>query len=288
MFHASVRSTSLRATVALLALAAVPSLAAAQAALETPAPSPRAKVEQRVGLTDFQVEYSSPAVKGRKVWGELVPLDKVWRTGANAATKLTASRDFTFGDKPVKAGTYSLHSIPGKTSWTVILNSNPNASPQAYDEKLDVARVNVRPVASPAHRERLTFIFSDTTDDATHLDLEWVKVRVRVPLKVDTKAQVAAAIEQADKEAWRPHFTAARYLLESGGDLDRALSFADKSVAIQPTWWNQWVKAQIHGKKGNKAEAAAAAREAQELGKGDQIFEGFFKTDVDKAIASWK
>jgi hypothetical protein len=142
-------------------------------ALEVPAPSPKARVEQRVGLTDFSLEYSSPAVKGRKIWGDLVPYDKLWRTGANAATKLTVSRDFTFGGKPVKAGAYALYTIPGKTSWTVILNTNANAGgTNGYDEKNDVARVTVKPTAAPM-RERLTFIFSDASDDGVHLDLEW-------------------------------------------------------------------------------------------------------------------
>ncbi len=256
--------------------------------LETPAPSPRAKVEQRVGLTDFSIEYSSPGVKGRKVWGELVPYDKLWRTGANAATKLTASRDFTIGDKAVKAGTYSLHTIPGKKTWTVVLNSNADANPGNYDEKLDVARVTVKPGALPIARERLTFVFSDTTDESTILDLEWEKVRVRTLLSVETGKQVAAAIEKATDGAWRPHHDAADYLLDTGGDLNRAMGFADKSIAIKPTWWNHWLKAQILGKQGKKAEATAAAREAQNLGKGDQAYEGFFKPQIEKALAGWK
>ena len=264
------------------------STALAQTALDLPAPSPKARVDQRVGLTDFQIDYSSPAVKGRTIWDGLVPYDKVWRTGANAATKLTASRDFTFGDKPVKAGSYSLHTIPGKADWTVILNGNPTVGPNDYDAKVDVARITVTPAAAPAHRERLAFIFSDTTEDGANLDIEWEKLRVRVPLKVDTKTQAAAAIEQATGDAWRPHFAAARYLLDSNGDLDRAMGVIDKSIAIKPTWWNNWIKAQIFGKKGQKAKAAAAAREAMSLGKGDKVFEGFFKADVEKAVAGWK
>jgi hypothetical protein len=227
-------------------------------------------------------------VKGRKIWGELVPYDKLWRTGANAATRLEASKDFTFGDKAVKAGAYSLFTIPGKASWTVILNSNPEAPAQSPDEKLEVARITVKPVALPAPRERLTFIFSDTTDDATNLDLEWEKLRVRIPLKVATKQQVAAGIERATGDAWRPHWASARYLLDNGGDLQQASAFIEKSIAIRPTWANQWVKAQIHGKQGKKAEALAAAEQAQQLGKGDNTYESFFKADVDKAIAGWK
>ncbi|HEY0714471.1 MAG TPA: DUF2911 domain-containing protein, partial [Polyangia bacterium] len=106
---------------------AVPSAAAQQPAApaakppETPRPSPNAKVSQRVGFTDISVDYSSPGVKKRKVWGELVPLDKMWRTGANASTKVTFSKDVVIGDKPVPAGTYALLTIPGKKSWTLVL-----------------------------------------------------------------------------------------------------------------------------------------------------------------------
>jgi hypothetical protein len=276
----------IRSTLAAAVLcAATPVLAQG---LETPAPSPRARVEQRVGVTDFKLEYSSPAVKGRKIWGELVPFDKVWRTGANAATKLEVSRDFSLGDKKVKAGSYALYTIPGKASWTVVLNSTLTGNPQEPDAKTEAARITVRPGTLPAARERMTFIFSNTTESSTDLDLEWEKLRVRIPLKVDTAAHVGEGIEKVTSEAWRPHFQAARYLFDSGGDLTRASAYIDKSIAIQPTWWNHWIKAQILGKQGKKAEAVASAQEAVKLGQGDNTFQNFFKADVDKAIAGWK
>src|SRR5215831_14838146 len=108
--------------------------AAAQSAIETPAPSPKARVEQRVGITDLSIDYSSPGVKGRKIWGEVVPYDKVWRAGANAPTKLTVSRDFAFGGTPVKAGSYSLFVTPGKKTWTVALNTDLTATQESHDD----------------------------------------------------------------------------------------------------------------------------------------------------------
>ncbi|HET9299398.1 MAG TPA: DUF2911 domain-containing protein, partial [Candidatus Polarisedimenticolaceae bacterium] len=127
-------------------LAGVLAAPAVAQTLEVPAPSPKAKIEQRVGVTDFSVEYSSPGVKGRSIWGSLVPYGELWRTGANAATKLTASKDFTFGDKSVPAGTYSLFTIPGASSWTVILNKKADlGGTNGYDEKEDAARITVRP-----------------------------------------------------------------------------------------------------------------------------------------------
>lgn len=262
--------------------------AEAQAAPELPQPSPKARVEQRVGLTDFAVDYSSPGVKGRKIWGGLVPYDQLWRTGANASTTLKASRDFTFGGTAVPAGTYSVFTIPGKKMWTVILNSSLTiAVTRGYDEKNDVARISVKPESAP-FRERLAFLFSDTTDDTTRLDLEWEKLRVSVPITVDTTAQSRANIDKALADAWRPHFASARWLLDTNGDLTQALGYIDTSIAIKSTWWNQWVKAQILAKLGRTAEAVAAAEQAQSLGSGDQVYDSFFKDEVAKAIAEWK
>lgn len=271
------------------AYATLPSGAAAQAqAPELPAPSPKARVDQRVGLTDFSVEYSSPGVKKRRIWGALVPYDRPWRTGANAATKLTASTDFKLGDKAVPAGSYALYTIPGKASWTIALSSSTAAwGNDGFDPKNDVARITVKPTPLKM-RERLTFLFSATTDDSARLELEWEKVRVAIPLSVDTKARAIANIEKAVEEAWRPQFAAARYLLESGGDLDKALVYADGSIAVKPTWWNNWVRAQVLAKKGQSAEAVSAAEKATALGQGDRIFESFFKADVAKAVADWK
>jgi hypothetical protein len=263
-------------------------LAHAQTSPELPQPSPKARVQQRVGVTDFALDYSSPGVKGRQIWGGLVPLDELWRTGANAATKLEASRDFTFAGKKVPAGTYALLTIPGREGWTVILNRDTAlAGTRGYEKKKDVVRVTVKPDTVP-HRERMTFLFSDTTDDRSRLDLEWETLRVSVPIQVDTAAHARASIDKALDEAWRPHLASARYLLDNGGDLAQALGYADKSIVIKPTWSNHWVKAQILAKQGRPADAVTTAEQATRLGKGDPIFEGFFKEQVSRSIAGWK
>lgn len=275
---------------AAFSLAVLSTASVAQAEpIEVPVPSPPAEVKQRVGVSDFSVEWSSPGVKGRKIFGGLVPYDEVWRTGANAVSKLTASHDFTFGDKAVKAGTYAVFTIPGKTSWTVILSNQVGAwGSYAYDAKDDAARVTVKPQTLGQPRERLAFAFLDTTDDGTVLELAWDKVAVRVPLKVDTKGILNASIKEYEAEAWRPPFTAARYLVESGGDLKKATELVDTSIALKPTWWNHWVKAQILGQQGKKADAVKLAQQAQKLGAGERVYEGFYKDAVAKAIAGWK
>lgn len=259
----------------------------AAAQLRLPAPSPAAKVSQEVGLTDISVEYSSPTVKGRKVWGELVPMDQVWRSGANAATKVTFSKDVTFGGKPVPAGTYALVTIPSAKGWTVVLNKELGLwTGKTYDAKDDVVRVSATTAAVP-HRERLTYLFSDTTDDGTRLDLEWEKLRVSVPVKTDTTAHAQASIQGATGRTWSVHANAARYLSERQKDHDAALKQADAAVALSPaSWYARWTRAEVLARKGQFAEARKSAQTAWELGQKDQNF--FFKDQVSKALADWK
>lgn len=281
------RSTTWSRLVVLAAAALLSRAAAAQALIETPAPSPKARVEQRVGITDVSIDYSSPGVKGRKIWGEVVPYDKVWRAGANAPTKLTVSRDFAFGGTRVKAGSYSVFVTPGRKTWAVALNADLTATQDSHDDKNDVARVAVTPAALPALRERLIYLFSDTQDDRTNLDLEWDRVRIRVAITIDTRGAVTAGIEKALAAAWQPHATAASYYFNAG-DLAKALALIDRSIAIESNWRNEWLRAQIQGKKGNKVEATASANRALALGKGDANFEQNVQPNVVKALAGWK
>lgn len=265
----------------------MPGVSVAETNLELPAASPLARVEQRVGVTDFSLSYSSPAVKGRKIWGGLVAYDKAWRAGANATTTLKATRDFKLGTTAVKAGTYSVFIIPGQTQWTFVLSSDPDAG-QKHDPNKDAARVTVTPSKLAEPRERLTYLFSNTTDDATALDMEWESVRVRVPLTVDTKAQVNKAIEATLAEAWRPHFMSANYLFGTG-DVKRAAALVKQSIAIKPHYRNEWLNAQILMKQGKKAQAKAAAQRALKLGPGsDPGFDAFWKGEITRQVASWK
>lgn len=275
------------ALAVLFALSSFASIASAQSALELPQPSLKARVEQRVGITDVSVDYSSPGVKGRKIWGDVVPYDKVWRAGANAPTKLTVSRDFTFGGAPVKAGSYSLFMTPGKAQWTVMLNTDLNVSQEEHDAKKDVATITVKPAALPALRERLRYTLDDTQDAGTTMNLEWERVRIGVAIAIDTPALVNASIDKAVGELWVPHYQAANYLFNTN-QIDRALGMIDQSRAIRSNWRNEWLRAQILQKKGNKAEAMASANRAQELGKGDEVFEKFVKANLQKTIAGWK
>jgi len=271
-------------TLAVLSIALGASAASAQQ-LPLPASSPRATVTQTVGITDVSVDYSSPGLKGRKPFGSLVPFGKIWRAGANAATKVTFGRDAVVGDKPVPAGTYSLFFIPTAKTWTVVLNKNKDASEQSYDEKQDLLRLEVKPDKAPK-RERLTYLFANTTDDATRIDMEWDELRVSIPVKVDTAAQTAAAIQQHVDGGWRPLANAARYYADTVKDAAKATELIDASIAVKTTWFNVWVKAQILANGGNFKDAYPLAEKAYELGNKDQYF--FWKAEVEKALADWK
>ncbi|XHF28556.1 DUF2911 domain-containing protein [Corallococcus exercitus] len=268
---------------ALITLSAMPALAQ----LKLPAPSPAAKVSQEVGVSEISVEYSSPAVKGRKIWGELVPNDQAWRSGANAATKITFSHPVTFGGKAVPAGSYAIVSLPSQKGWKVMLNTDLGLwrGGAAYDASKDVASVSATTTEIPA-RERLTYLFTDTTDAGTRLDLEWEKLRVSVPITVDTAALVKANIEQAEKSAASMHASAATYLAGTGKDPAAALKHADAAVAANPTWYAHWTRANVLSQMGKYAEARKAAQTSWDLGQKDKNF--FARDQVAKALAEWK
>ncbi len=268
---------------ALVVLAALP----ASAQLELPAASPAAKVSQDVGLTEITVDYSSPGVKGRKIWGDLVPFEKPWRTGANASTKITFSKDVTFGGQPVPAGTYAIVSFPTEKGWTIALNKELGlfGGGKTYDAKDDVVRVPATTAEIP-NRERLTFLFSNTTEDQTSLDMEWEKLRVSVPIKVDTATHAQANIQASVNGSWRSLANAARYVADTSKDYNTALKYADNSLAIQSHWYNNWIKADILGRAGKFAEARKFAQTSWDLGQKDPNF--FFKDAVAKALADWK
>ena len=268
---------------ALLALSTTP----AQAQLELPRPSPGAKVSQTIGLTEITVDYSSPAVKGRRIWGALVPYNRMWRTGANQATKISFSQDVSFGNKPVPAGTYALFTIPTKGAWTVILNKKADQSGtgREYTPDQDLVRFTAHAKPSP-HRERMTFLFSDFTDDKGTLNLEWEKLRVAIPIQVKTEAQAQANIAKALDGTWRTYANAARYLGRTGKDYDTALKYVDLSLGLREDWFNLWIKATLLAGKGNTKDAIAIGDRAYALGQKADFF--FLEAEIKKTLATWR
>jgi hypothetical protein len=259
----------------------------ARADLDLPRPSPFAKVVQTVGLTDITVDYSSPGVKGRKIWGAVVPYDQLWRAGANNPTKITFSRDVTVADKPVPAGTYAFFVIPSKGAWTVILNKKVDQAGTGRDYKQadDLVRVQLTPKPAP-FRERLAYLVTDFTDDKASLDLEWEKLRLAIPIAVQTSAQALANINSAVDGAWRTYANAARYMLETKKDYDTGMKYVDQSLALKEDWYNVWIKAELQAAKGNTKDARATGDRAYELGKKSDGF--FLEGEVKKTLEEWK
>ncbi len=238
--------------------------------IQFPQPSPPATVKQRVGLTDVEIEYSRPSVKGRKIFGGLVPLGEMWRTGANTATKITFSTDVNFGGTAVSAGAYALFTIPTASSWTVILNKSAGAwGSYAYDEKNDVVRVTVKPVALPELVETMTIGLHSIRDEKAVLAIDWEKTRVPIEIETDVVGVIQPQIEAAmAADGKKPYFQAAMFYYEHDLDMKKAVAWINEAVKEQPeAMWIVYRKGLILQKVGDKAGALAAAQQALEMAK---------------------
>ncbi|SEW50853.1 DUF2911 domain-containing protein [Chitinophaga arvensicola] len=236
--------------------------------IKMPAPSPTQTIKQDFALSNIELNYSRPLKNGRVIMGDLVPYGKVWRTGANSATTITFGDDVNFGGVAVKAGKYGLLSIPGAQSWTIILTSSLDVtSPAAYKQENDIARVQVKPVASPFAQESFTIEFENVRSNSVVLALSWDKTKVPVVIKADIDdkitAQINDAMQSADK---KPYFQAAVYYYENGKDLTKAVEWINEAAAQSPeAFWVWYQKARINAKAKNTAVAKEAAQKSIEL-----------------------
>lgn len=239
----------------------------AEAQLKTPAPSPTQTIKQDFGLGTVELSYSRPAMKGRKVFGDLVPFGNVWRTGANSATTLTFSDEVTIGGKKIPAGKYGLLSIPDKTSWTLIISKQLDVtSPAAYKQESDVVRVVVNTMKTDTKMESFTMQFANLKPTSCELHIMWENTAVSLPISTDVEAKVMAQIDQLMNKDTRPYFNAAMYYMDNGKDLNQALAWFDKAVELNPSaFWIHHQRANCLAKLGKKAEAKAAAEKSKEL-----------------------
>lgn len=237
--------------------------------LRTPAPSTTQTIRQDFGLSTVELSYSRPGMKGRTVFGDLVPWGKVWRTGANSATTITFGEEVMIGDKKVPAGKYGLLTIPGQNEWTVIITKQLDVtSPSAYKQEQDVVRVSAKPEQLPFSVETFTITFDDVKSSSMNIGFIWDKTMLSVPVKVDVDKTVMAQINNIMERDNRPYFNAAMYYVENGKDQAKALGWLDKAIEQNPrAFWVHYQRASLLAKMGKKQEAIASANKSIELAK---------------------
>lgn len=262
------------------------------AQVEMPVPSPAASVSQVIGVTKISVDYSAPAVRGREVWGKLIPYGEMWRTGANSPTKVTFSTDVMVEGKKVEAGSYTLITIPTEKNWTVILNKDSKGNGVfSYLEDDDIIRVEVAPKQAEM-LEYLSFRIIPKSDSEAHLVMQWEKQQLPIKITTDTKANAVASIKAGMGiygRAWYDYASAAEYYVQNDLDAEKAHEWATMSLKVRNDhFFNEWVMAQVEAKRGNYKEAVAHAKKAQEMGA--ENGGGFYaarKASIETSIAEW-
>jgi hypothetical protein len=257
-------------------------------ALKLPRLSQHQVVTQTVGLTDIKIDYSRPAVKGRAIWGGLVPYDQVWRTGANEATQISFSDDVTINGQALPKGTYSLHTVPGKDSWIIAFNKvAAQWGSFTYDKAQDALRVTSKAEKAP-FTELMEFDFPHVTNDSAVVAIRWENVSVPFTVGVNTTAKAmadaAAAVVGAAATDWRTPYQAAGFAFDNN-DSTQAMKWLDQSLKSKETISNLYLKSRVQAKGGNKAAAIATAESAIKMaGPNDKEL----ASEIQKSIDEWK
>ncbi|MBY5957685.1 DUF2911 domain-containing protein [Membranicola marinus] len=235
------------------------------AQVQAPSASPTATLKQDVGLTDIEITYSRPGVKNRTIFGELVPYDQFWRTGANATTKVSFGDDVMIGGKQLKKGTYSLFTYPGEKEWTVIFSHAMNLpGADGYDKSNDAARIQIKPETLPHKVETFTIGVGNIRNNTATIDLSWENTRVSIPVSLNTDEKVFASIDQVmNGPSSGDYYTASGYYLATGKNLEQAHEWASKAVEMTDAKfpWFIYNKAQIEAELGKKDEAEKTAKQ---------------------------
>lgn len=263
----------------------------AEAQINTPAPSPFSKTEQKVGLTDVTLEYSRPSMRGRTIFGDLVPYGKTWRTGANARTKVSFSDDVEIDGQQLKAGTYAIFTKPGEQKWDVFFYTehDANGAPQEWDESKVAAKTTVDVYPLPMPIETFTITFDDLTSNSANLGMMWEKVYVAVPISFPTDAMVEKNIEtaMAGSPSADDYYTAAVYYLEEDKDIEQAKTWMDKAMEMSGglKFWQLRQQSLIYAKLGDKKGAIKAAKASLEKAK-DAGNDDYVKMNTD-SLKEW-
>ena len=277
-----------KATLTLISVVlALPTLAQQFA---VPRPSQKSVLTQTVGLTDVTITYSRPGVKGRKIFGGLVPYGKVWRTGANEATTIAFSDDVTIDGHPLPKGTYSLHTIPTENEWTLIFNKTADQwGSYSYDEKQDALRVNVKPRNAMEKREWMTFEVPQLSTDAATFVIAWDNLEVPFTVNTHTTQKViaaaSAAVAAAKPDDPSTPLRAAQFAFDNGMKSEAA-KWLDASLKAKETMSNLWLKARMEAAEGHTTQAIATGEKALSLKTEQDSAE--FAGEIRKQVDSWK
>ncbi|AZQ58268.1 DUF2911 domain-containing protein [Maribacter sp. MJ134] len=238
-----------------------------EAQIETPAPSPASKLMQTVGLTEVMVEYSRPSMRGRAVFGELVPYGKLWRTGANAYTKISFDTDVTISGQEVKSGTYSIFTKPGEKNWQVFFytDTQGGGTPREWDDAKVVAKatVPVYPMDMPV--ETFTITIDDVKSNGANIGIIWENVYVAIPFGVPADKAVMSSIDKAlAGPTAGDYYTAAVYYSSENKDINKAKEWMDKAMSMteKPAFWQLRQQSLILAKAGDKKGAIEVAKKS--------------------------
>lgn len=235
--------------------------------LNIPKPSPTQKIEQEFGTSKIIIEYSRPGVKGREIFGGLLPYDSLWRTGANSSTKIYFGEEVTLEGNKLPMGMYALYTIPQKSSWTIIISKDTSLwGSDGYKKENDIARFKVNAQSIPFSLETFTIDVANMKPNSCDIDLLWDKTFVRMHVTADIDTKIMAQIDAAMKGDKPPYGQAANYYFENGKDLSKAHAWINKAIETRPeAYWLMVTKAKIEMKMGKNEDAILTAQKAKEL-----------------------
>ena len=201
--------------------------------LNVPAPSPTQTLKQNFGTSDMSLEYSRPSANNRVIFGDVVPFDKIWRTGANSSTKITFGSDVKVEGKEVKAGTYAIYTLPGKESWDIMLYKDLTigGNTSKYKTEDEILRVKVKSTKVSEKVESFTMNFNGFTATATTLEMIWENTKVAVAITTDIDATIMKNIEKYVINDSRPFYSAATYYYDNNKDNNLAMEWVNKAIA---------------------------------------------------------
>lgn len=262
--------------------------------LRLPQASPRAQLSQTIGLTDVTVSYHTPGVKGREVWGKLVPYGQVWRSGANEATLITFTDSVKVNGKSLQAGTYSLFTLPeAENKWWMIFNKDTTLwGTDGYKPEEDVLRVEVSPQTSPTLLESLQYSFTNVKTTSATLNLSWEKLIIPITIEVEVFEKALSNLQedlaQAKPDDWASFAQAAQYLIQNNTRHELALAWINKSLRIKENFYNSWLKAQLLAQKEEYEGAVDLTRKAMKLGENDTKNYSILSREMERAMNEWK